>query len=171
MLKGNKYVENVSFKKIYPNTIDLIINEVNAYYYMYNSDNYYVFDKDAKLIDISEGKKDIQLIEIIGVSLPDDIKDGQILFDDDSRELRWIRNLSELLSLNKSSIKFDYVNLSNVHSVIMGYNNIQIKIGSNSDLRDKLNLAINIINSNEKFKNMKGYIDVRAKDYPVILLE
>lgn len=170
-LNNNKYVEDITFEKKYPNTINIIIDEVKVNYYIYTNNEYYMFDEEARLIDILDYKQDFQLIEIIGVNLPDDIEDGDVLFEYGSRELGWIRNISDLINLNKSNIKFDYIDLSNVHSVVMGYKDIKIKIGNNADLRDKLNIAINIINSNPKFEDMVGYIDVRAKDYPVILLE
>ena len=55
--------------------------------------------------------------------------------------------------------------------VVIGYKNIIIKIGNNSDLRQKLNIAINTINSNEGYNKMTGYIDVRTKSHPVVSLQ
>lgn len=170
-LRENRYVENVTYKKQYPNTLNIILDEVNVDYYIYYNGEYYIFDRESKLIDILDYKHDFQILEIVGVNFPSDLKIGQTLFAEGSREIHWIKNLSELLDLNKSNINFDYVDLTDIHNVVLGYNDIQIKIGNNSELRQKLNNAINIINSNQKFKDMKGYIDVRSKNYPVISLE
>lgn len=170
-LNKNKYIKNINFEKKLPNIINVMVDEVRVNYYIYANNEYYIFDEEAKLVDILDYKQDFQLIEILGSDLPNSIVIGGDLFEYGSRELGWLRNISDLVSLNKSNIKFDYVDLSNIHSVVLGYRNIKIKIGNNTDVRDKLNVAINIINSNPKFSDMVGYIDVRAKDYPVILLE
>ena len=93
------------------------------------------------------------------------------MFEDGSRELDWIKNMSSLLKLNKTNIKFDYIDLTDIYNVVIGYKNIIIKIGNNSDLRQKLNIAINTINSNEGYDKMTGYIDVRTKSHPVVSLQ
>ncbi len=93
------------------------------------------------------------------------------MFEDGSRELDWIKNMSSLLKLNKTNIKFDYIDLTDIYNVVIGYKNIIIKIGNNSDLRQKLNIAINTINSNEGYNKMTGYIDVRTKSHPVVSLQ
>lgn len=169
-LKENKYIKNISFKREFPHTLNIDIKEVNVDYYIYKNNQYYIFDRDSTLIDILEYKDEFEVMEIEGVDF-NDLKIGNKLFKEGSRELLWLKNLSELFDLNKSDIKFDSVNIKDVFNVFLVYSNIKIKIGNNSDLRQKINTAINIINSNPKFKSMKGYIDVRSKNYPVILLE
>ncbi len=170
-LQENKYIENIIYKRQYPNTLNIIVDETEVDYYIYYNNEYYLFDKTMKLVDIIDYQGDFKVLEVVGVKFSGDIKIGQTLFSQDSREVQWLTNLGELLDLNQSNISFDYVDLSDIHNVIIGYKDIKIKIGNNSDLRQKLNDAINIIESNPKFKDMKGYIDVRAKNYPVISLE
>lgn len=170
-LNENKYIESVKYVKKYPNTINVVIKERNVDYYIYSNGSYYIFDRESRLIDILDSKPNIDIVEIKGIKIFPELKLDQNLFQKGSREIQWMENLGELFNLNKSNIKFDYVNLSNVHNVVLGYKNIQIKIGSNSELKDKLNIAINTIESNENIKNMTGYIDVRSKNYPVIFFE
>ena len=50
------------------------------------------------------------------------------MFEDGSRELDWIKNMSSLLKLNKTNIKFDYIDLTDIYNVVIGYKNIIIKI-------------------------------------------
>lgn len=170
-LRENKYVKSINYKREYPNTLRVNLNEVEIDYYIYHNNEYYIFDRESKLIDILDYKQNFDVLEIIGINIPNDFNIGDKLFKEDDRELYWIKNLSELLDLNQSNIKFDSIFLEDIHNVVLGYNDIKIKIGNNSDLREKLNNAINIINSNPKFKDMNGYIDVRSKNYPVIMLE
>lgn len=169
-LKSNKYVNNVKYKKKFPNTLNVYIDEKNIDYYVYLNSKYYIFDRDSVLVDILDHEQD-DIIEIIKIKLPSELEVGQRLFDENSREVNWMRNLSELFDLNNSDICFDYVDLSDVYNVVLGYKDIKVNIGNNSDLRQKLNIAINVINSNPKFQEMRGYIDVRAKGHPVLFLE
>ena len=169
-LKSNKYVRNIKYTKKLPNTLNLYIDEKNIDYYIYSNNKYYVFDRDAILVDILDYKQD-NVLEITKVKLPSDLEIGERLFDASSREVQWMKNLSELFDLNNSDIHFDYIDFSNVYNVVLGYKDIKINIGNNSDLRQKLNIAINVINSNPKFQSMQGYIDVRAKGHPVLSLE
>lgn len=170
-LKDNKYVNNIRYEKKLPNTLNVYIEETEIDYYIYHNNEYYMFDKKSKLIDIIDYKQEFDIPEIIKVKIDNDIKIGQVLFKEDSREVQWMKNLGELFDLNNSNINFEYVDLSDVYNVVLGYKDIEVKIGTNSDLRQKLNTAINIINSNNKFEDMKGYIDVRAKSHPVISFE
>lgn len=170
-LRDNKYIKNINYKRKYPNTLNVNLEEVNVDYYIYDKNQYYIFDRESRLIDILDYKHEFDVMEIEGINFPKDFNIGDRLFEDGSRELGWLKNLSELFDLNQSDIKFDSVNLKNVHNVILSYSDIKIKIGNNSDLRQKINIVINILNSNPKFKTMKGYIDIRSKNYPVILLE
>lgn len=170
-LSENKYVKNIHYKKKYPNTINVIIEEHNIDYFIHSNGLYYIFDRDSKLIDILDDKPDFDIMEILGVKIFPELEIDQNIFSKDGREVQWLKNLSDLLDLNKSNIKFDYVDLSDVHNVILGYNEMEIKIGSNSDLREKLNIVINTINSNEKIKDSTGYIDVRSKNHPVIFFD
>ncbi len=170
-LKNNKYVNNIKYKKKLPNTLNVYVEETDVDYYIYHNNEYYMFNKESKLIDILDYKQNFDIPEIIKVKLNNDIKIGDKLFDENSREVQWMKSLGELFNLNNSDITFEYIDLTDVYNVILGYRNIEVKIGTNSDLKQKLNIAINIINSNNKFKDMKGYIDVRAKSHPVISLE
>lgn len=170
-LRENKYVKHINYKREYPNTLKVYLDEVNVDYYIYHNNEYYIFDRESKLVDILDYKQNFDIIEIMGIDIPDDFDIGKKLFDSDSRELQWMKNLSDLLDLNQSNIKFDSIYLEDIHNLVLGYNDLKIKIGNNSDLREKLNNAINIINSNLNFKDMIGYIDVRSKNYPVIMLE
>lgn len=170
-LKENKYIEGVTYTKSYPNTINISIEEKKIDYYIYYNNEYYIFDRNSELVDVLDYKEEFEILEIKGVDFSGGLNVGDRLFKDDSREVQWLRYVSELLDLNRSSINFDYIDLTDIHNVIIGYNNLQIKIGNNSDLRQKFNIAINVINSNEKYKDMSGYIDVRSISYPVISLQ
>lgn len=170
-LKENKYINGITYTKNYPNTVNIVIEEKNIDYYIFYNNEYYLFDRNSELIDILDYKQEFEIIEIKGVDFSGGFNIGDRLFGDDSREVQWIRNISELLDLNNSDVNFDYIDLSDVHNVIMGYNNLQIKIGNNSDLRRKLNIAINVINSDERYRDASGYIDVRSTSYPVISLQ
>ena len=164
----NKYVKNVTYNKKYPNTINVIIKEHYVDYYIQLNGLYYIFDRNSKLIDILDDKPDFDIMEIVGVDIFPELEINQNIFTKDSRELQWIKNLSDLFDLNKSDIKFDYVDLSDIYNVTLGYKKMKIKIGSNSNLREKINIVINTLNSNDEIKNMEGYIDVRSENHPVI---
>ncbi len=170
-LRENKYVEKITYTKKFPNTINIIVEEKNIDYYIYYNNEYYIFNRNSELVDILDYKQEFDVLELKGVNFTSNIEIGQKLFEDGSREVDWIKNISEILDLNNSDVRFDYVDLTDVHNVIIGYKDIQIKIGNNSDLRQKFNIAINVINSNKGYGDMMGYIDVRSLSYPVIYLQ
>lgn len=170
-LRQNKYVESVTYKKKFPSKLNIILEEKVIDYYVYFNGSFYIFDSNSVLVDVLDYKEDFEILEIKGIEFSGNLNIGDQLFEDGSRELDWIKNMSSLLKLNKTNIKFDYIDLTDIYNVVIGYKNIIIKIGNNSDLRQKLNIAINTINSNEGYNKMTGYIDVRTKSHPVVSLQ
>ncbi|BAK81317.1 cell division protein FtsQ/DivIB [Candidatus Arthromitus sp. SFB-rat-Yit] len=171
VLRQNKYVDGVMYKKIFPNKLDIIIEEKKVDYYIPYNNSFYILDSNLRLVDVRDYIEDLDIMEIKGIDFSGNLNIGDQLLKDGSRELDWIRSISDLLELNKTNVKFDYVDLTDIHNVIIGYKNIIIKIGKNSDLRQKFNIVINTINSNEGYSKMTGYIDVRTKNHPIISIQ
>lgn len=171
VLRQNKYVDGITYKKNFPNKLDIIIEEKKVDYYIPYNNLFYILDSNLRVVDVRDYIEDLDVMEIKGIDFSLNLNIGDQLLEDGSRELDWIRSISDLLELNKTNIKFDYVDLTDIHNVIVGYKNIIIKIGKNSDLRQKFNIAINTINSNEGYSKMTGYIDVRTKNHPIISIQ
>lgn len=164
-IKQNKYVKNVNIKRKFPNKITINIEENDSKLYMKVDKEYWILDSNGNLLDKKKEIKNMELIEILGFSQKD-IKQSSINFQED-RQKQLLKDILRLSEKNTSEFKFTGIDISNITSISVRINNINVKIGTDYKLKDKLNKALNIMRLH-KIKNNKGYIDISHDGNPVV---
>lgn len=169
-LLSNPYILDVNLKRKLPSTIIIDIKERNAVFYINVDNKLYVIDKDGVVLEEKSSIAGMKLTKLDGVS-KDSIKIGKQLVLDDSRKIDVIRNITELLSLNNSETVMTSLDISDIISLKAYYGNMCVKLGSGENLKNKLNKAKSIMDSNKALISAKGYIDVGFEGNPVVFIE
>lgn len=169
-LLSNPYILDVKLKRKLPSTVIIDIKERNAVFYINADNKLYVVDKDGVVLEEKSSIAGMKLTKLDGVNA-DAIKIGKPLAVDDSRKIDVIRNITELLAVNNSSIVMTSLDISDIINLKAYYGNMCVKLGNGEDLRNKLNKAVSIMASNKDLVNTKGYIDVGFEGNPVIHID
>lgn len=167
-LLNNPYIVKAEVKRRLPSTIEIIVKEREAVFYGASHEKFYIIDRNGIVL---EGKDDISgmnLTRLEGFDF-ESAGIGKVIASNSQRKLDNIALITELISLNTSSVTITSVNLADDLNIKVNCGGINIRLGS-SDIKDKLNLALNIIMDNN-LKDKKGYIDVSFEGNPVLSIE
>ncbi|KHD38269.1 cell division protein DivIB [Clostridium acetobutylicum] len=161
------YIKNVSIRQKLPNTIDIIVKERQAVFYINSGENYFIIDKNGVLLEIRKNISGMNLIKLDGVTL----KNGKIGTEIpcDSRRLELINQITSV-SIKDKNLKITDVDMSHILSLKVYFKNMCVVIGTPDDIYNKLNEAVNVIIS-QKLIDKKGYVDVSFKGNPVYSLQ
>lgn len=164
----NPYIRNVLIKKKYPSTLVLSVEERKATYYVNQDEKYLILNEELKIMEIKDTIEGMQLVELLGASV-DNVNVGSQITNDNKRQ-KICQQLAELLSINKSNTNFSSVDISDTMDINLLVGEINVKIGNDEDIQEKLNKAINILND-ESIGLKKGYINVSLKGQQAIKAE
>lgn len=163
-IKQNKYVEKVTIKRVLPGGIKISVIERKAGFYIKGKDCYYTMDSNGNILEKNNKLINKELVQILGFN-ENIIKDNKLVMDD--RQKNILNEFDDLCGKNNSNIKFQGINFYSVTDINIMINKLTVKIGMGYDLKDKLNKAINIINSH-KIIDKEGYVDVSFSGNPVV---
>lgn len=169
LLLKNPYIEKVSIKRILPSTINIEVNERKIMYYYKDNGNYLVIANDGTLIEKREQISKMKLVELSGFEFGAS-QVGEKLRSDETRKFEAINQIGEIILNNKTEHVITKVDVSDVLNIKIYFENICVKIGTIENVKEKLNMAINILSQND-FKAMKGYIDVSFNGNPVFFIQ
>ena len=107
------------------------------------------------------------MIEVKGINL-DGVNIGDKIKVSNERAIEFIKEFSRLMTINESSIKFNFLDITNFLDIKIYFDNMEIRMGREDDVKAKLNIAINILEEKKELQKSKGYIDVSLKKHPVV---
>lgn len=167
-IKSLPYVDSVEVKKKYPNTVIFDMKEKSAAYYFKNGETFYILSPDMQILDrVSE----LNIENIIEIKNTEESygDEGSYIREVKEREetvLKLFANINELETVNNKITALDTSNLGDIKAYI---GEIELLLGADEDLIDKMELVFDILDNTEEVKIEKGYIDVRVKSAPVYL--
>ncbi|WP_027632871.1 cell division protein FtsQ/DivIB [Clostridium hydrogeniformans] len=164
------YIEKVKIERQLPKTIILKVKEREAFFYGIFDKTYYVFDKDMRVLEKRDNLEGLNLVNVTGFDYSN-VEVGHTIQDESVRKNDLIKDISKLLAANVSTIQFTSINIEDPLSIKFGYKDIEIRIGTEDGLKEKLNKVLNILIDREDVRNGKGYIDVSFNGNPVVYLE
>ena len=168
ILKKNPYIESVKVEKELPNKININISERKAGFYFKENDKIYVINNEFIVLEEKDSLDNLNLIEIKNIS-GNNIEVGKKIIDDE-RKSKILKNINDILAKNKSEINFDSLDLTDLLDIKFYHKDVEVRVGSDEEMQDKLNKAINILKSDE-INITKGVIDVRYKASPTVKIE
>ena len=167
-IKRNPYISEVSIKRQLPNKLDIKIKEKPAAFYIVKDNKYCILNDELRILEKTDGLDKTNLLEIKGLE-PKSTNIGDVA-SKNAKQLDFGKELYNVIRGNKSSIKFNSIDISNPYNIVLYSGDVKINIGSYEDLEKKVNKAINILDNND-IKLTKGYIDLSFKGNPVIKQE
>ena len=168
LLKNNNIMD-INIKRVFPSKIVIAVKEREAVFYTQRDNKYLIIDKEGIVIEEKDKIDNLKLVRLDGIDLKN-VSIGKTIPVADNRALVLIGKITELCSNNISKYSFTSVNLSSLLNVNMYCGNICIKIGTADDIENKLNKALNIIDS-QGLGDKKGYVDVSYDGNPVFHID
>lgn len=165
----NPYILKADVKRKLPNSISISVQEREAVFYIKGENNNLIIDKHGVVLEEKDDISNMNLTNLIGFDA-EGAEIGKVIYCDDNRKIDFISSITDLITANTSNIKITAVDLNDILDIKIYSKDLCIKLGTAYDIRDKLNLAFNIINDN-KLINSKGYIDVSYSGNPAVFIE
>lgn len=165
----NPYILDVDIKRKFPSTITINVKEREAGFYCMKDKDFLIIDKSGVVLQEVKELTNPTLVNLMGFDVTN-TKVGDTLSCDDKRKLEVIEEITELITSNNSSYSMNAADLSDLLDIKVFYGNMCVKLGTSSNLKEKLNKAINIM-SKAELKDAKGYVDVRFNSMPVYYIE
>lgn len=163
---SNPYIKTVKLKRKLPDSIEISVTERKEAAYFQKESSFYILDETGVFLKkCSDAPK---LLKVKGIENKVTYEQNSVSFKD-SRYKEAIEKFNILNSSNSSRYKFSIVDLSSLVNIKLYINNMEIRLGSDDDLLNKVNTAINIMDK-DGVSMEKGYIDVSFKGNPVFYI-
>lgn len=168
-IKRNSYIVDVKITRKLPSTLVITVKEREAAFYCSKGDNFLIINKEGYALEEKTKLTNENLIKLNGFDV-NNTNIGEKLKCDDPRKLVIIEELTELVLSSSNDLLMTSVDVTDLLDIKVFYKDICVKLGTSSNLKEKLNKAINIY-TKAKLENSKGYIDVRFNSMPVYFIE
>lgn len=162
-LKKNPYVKEVKITKKLPKKLVINVTEAKGLFYVNNDSYKGIISSDLILLEKATEIDSDNLIEIKGIDISK-INIGNTI-DDDTRLntiLNELYNEQGIIKDKKEEFLITSVNLSDLSSIKVYLNNVEVRIGTDENLRSKMNNAIAVYKSGLATE----YIDVSFDGTP-----
>lgn len=166
----NPYILNVEIKRKLPNNIKIYVKERTAVFYIKKGEQYLVIDENGVVLEEKASVKGMKLLRLDGFN--DDLyKVGEIIKSKDTRKIKFISEITELIKRLKKDIpEPTIVDIGDLTDIKIIYGEMIIKLGTIDKFEEKYNKAINIL-MNKGLINKRGYIDVSFNGNPVFSIK
>jgi cell division protein FtsQ len=168
-IRSNPYILNVAIRRRLPNEVVIDVLERDAAFYIKEGRRFIILDSNGIVLEERDTIDNMKLVKLEGIKLSE-IEMGKTIPVEDSRKVKVLAVLADLVNRNKSSVKIDAIDLSNITAITVYSSQLSFKLGDSADLEKKLNTALNIALTSE-VKGKKGYIDLSFEGAPVFYIE
>lgn len=168
-LKENAYVEEVKIERKFPNTIELHITEREVSYQIKYSDRYIFLDSQGYILEISEEKKEVPMIEGFS-TIKGNINVGQRLLEEDLIKLNVVAKFINHCKYNTIENKITDIDVSEDTNYIVYFKQDKktVYLGDASNLSERLSLLKTILN-NEKDKEIEIFMNGNLNEDEVFI--
>lgn len=148
VLNENPYVKSISIKRQFPKTLLIEVTEASGLYYINEDGNYGIISKELVLLERVPSIEGKSLIEIRGMDISG--KNIGEKIDKNTRInklLEEIYNEEEIIRKNEEDFSIMAIDIKELSQIKAYLNNIEVILGSDEDIRNKMNNAIKVYNS------------------------
>lgn len=159
-LLENPYIEEVSFARHFPNSLEISVTERKIRGYVPYMNSYLYIDSEGRVLDIKKSYTQ-KLPLVIGLEF-DSFVLGEVLQTENSGAFTAVVELSKLINkynLLENTVKLDVSSLDDIHLYI---NSVDVLFGDFKDYNQKLEILNEIIKKIPK--DDKGFLDIRDVD-------
>ena len=163
---SNPYVKSVKISRKLPDQLNINVVERNATFIVNDGADFYVLNENLVIMEKKNSDEGLQLPIVTGLTVENRFLGEPMSTDKDKVEV--LKEIGE--ALNKSKIKVNSVDISNLNNIVINKGEVQILLGNSDKLSDKLTKMVNILNDPAgNFE--KGYINISFNGNPVIYKE
>lgn len=162
-LMENPYIKEVKISKKGINKISINIVEDKIAYYLISNDKYKAINTEGVVVEELESLGDRSLTKLTGIDVSDE-KIGEKICED-SYMPSTLENFYKMIEVLPPEYKISEINIFDLNNISCIIGDVEIKLGDSTDIFDKVNIALNII---EQGIITKGYIDMSFDGAPVI---
>lgn len=167
ILSKQPYFSSIESKRTLPGKVDIEITEKKAEIYYLKDGVAYLLERNSTLLEIGGNQVQGMTILIDSEEIP---SLGERLYSEDSKKGIFLKEFRYLQERNISDTLIETVDLTDMSRIRTYYRDIEIILGYDDSLKDKLNKAINIIEGGS-LQEKKGYIDLSYPEKPVVFIE
>ena len=162
-LKSNQYIKEVKIKKNGINTININVVENKIAFYLNSNGKLKAINNEGVIVEEIDSLGDRKLTKLSGVDVSEKEIGSKIL---DNNELsKVLDDFYKMIEVIPEELKISEVNILDLHNIICYIGEVVVVLGDSSDLMNKVNIALNLI---EQGTITKGYIDFSFEGPPVI---
>ena len=150
-IKENSYVEEVTMKRKLPNTVQIYITERKVSYQIQNSNSYIYLSDQGYILEISEEKKDVPVIEGF-CTIEGSVQMGQRIIEEDLIKLNIIAKIINYCKYNTIEHKVTRIDATDYTNYIVKFEEDKktVYLGDASNLSERLSLLKTILKNEEK---------------------
>lgn len=138
-IKGNAYIENVAVKRVFPNKMQITVQERKVKFMVKLLNSYAYINSQGYILEVTGHTKEVPIIE--GISTPEEeIIAGKRLNNDDLNSLEVALSIVSSCEENEISRFITSINIKdpNEYTVYMAEKSKTIHLGSHSNLGTKI---------------------------------
>lgn len=168
-LKENAYVEEVNMERKLPNIIELYITERKVSYQIKYIDKYILLDNQGYILEISEEKKEVPIIEGFS-TIKGNINVGQRLLEEDLIKLNVVAKFINHCKYNTIENKITDIDVTDDTNYIVYFKKDKktVYLGDASNLNERLSLLKTIL-TNEKDKEIEIFMNGNLNEDEVFI--
>lgn len=168
-LKENAYVEEVNMERKLPNIIELYITERKVSYQIKYIDKYILLDNQGYILEISEDKKEVPIIEGFS-TIKGNINVGQRLLEEDLIKLNVVAKFINHCKYNTIENKITDIDVTDDTNYIVYFKKDKktVYLGDASNLNERLSLLKTIL-TNEKDKEIEIFMNGNLNEDEVFI--
>lgn len=160
---SNPYIKSVKISRKLPNELDLKIEERDATFIVNDGTDFYVLNENLVIMEKKKSIEGLNLPLLNGLKIENRFLGEPMSKDEERYDV--LKNIGGVLNTNK--IKVDSVDITNLNNIIINKGEVQILLGDDEDLDEKLVKMVNIL-KDPAGNFEKGYIDISFNGNPVI---
>lgn len=163
-LKDNPYIKEVKIRKKGINNIHINVVENQIAFYFISNEKIKAINNEGVIVEELDDIGDRNLTKLSGVDVLDKIVGSKVI---DNNELpKILDTFYRMIEVIPEEFKFSEINIFDLNNIICYIGDVEILLGDGSDLINKVNIALNLI---EQGTITKGYIDMSFDGPPVIM--
>ena len=165
-LKENPYINSVKISKKGINTLKIEIEENKISYYYQNGEVIKTINNEGVISEEIKSLEGRNLIKLTGIDLSE--KNIGETISDNNKLSSILENFYKMKEVMPENYSFSEININNINDIKCKIGEVEVIIGNDENLMDKINLALNLM---DQGIIKKGYIDASFEGPPVIKVE
>ncbi|MDV4152522.1 FtsQ-type POTRA domain-containing protein, partial [Clostridium sp. AL.422] len=165
-LKENPYINQIKINKKGINSININIVENKIAFYFTSDNKIKTINNEGIIVEEIDSIGDRNLTKLSGIDVSDKSIGNKVAEDSKLEEV--LDTFYKMIEVIPEELRISEINILDLNNISCNIGNVEIILGDSSDLLNKVNTALNLI---EQGTVKKGYIDFSFNGPPVIMEE